>query len=376
MLPALRTDRLSLADVMPGCLDAVTGAGGPFATPGIRKAVVVLIDGLGATALKARSGHARTLSAGLDRASTIDSGFPTTTAAALPTLTTGRSSGSHGMTGYTVRDPGGDRIVNLLGDWDGLDPQSWQRQKTVFERAAEAEVSAWAIGPERFRGTAFTRAVLRGAEYRGAELIADRFEATRAVLDASDRAIVYLYFPELDKAGHDAGWESAGWTTALERLDAELRAFLPRMRADEGLLVTADHGMVDVAHGSHVLLGGEGDVLVDGVRHIAGEPRCLQLFVDPRHDPAEVAHRWNAAEGHRSWVLTRAEAVAAGWFGSVEPPVLDRIGDVLVAARRPIAYYDTRSETSMRGRRMVGQHGSMTPEEVRVPLLRFGRFAA
>jgi hypothetical protein len=83
---------------------------------------------------------------------------------------------------------------------------------------------------------------------------------------------------------------------------------------------------------------------------------------------------WKAAEAGRSWVATRAEAIAAGWFGAVKPEVELRIGDVLVAARKAIAYYDGRS-ASVQSRAMVGQHGSWAPAELRVPVLRFGAFS-
>ena len=51
-----------------------------------------------------------------------------------------------------------------------------------------------------------------------------------------------------------------------------------------------------------------------------------------------------------------------------------RIGDVIVAARKLIAYYDSR-ETNTSPRAMIGQHGSLTDEELRVPCLRIGAFA-
>jgi hypothetical protein len=54
--------------------------------------------------------------------------------------------------------------------------------------------------------------------------------------------------------------------------------------------------------------------------------------------------------------------------------VAPRIGDVLVAARKAIAYYDSRDSTNS-GRTMIGQHGSWSPAETRVPLLRFGAYA-
>ncbi|HJX74757.1 MAG TPA: hypothetical protein VJ247_00285, partial [Gaiella sp.] len=85
--------------------------------------------------------------------------------------------------------------------------------------------------------------------------------------------------------------------------------------------------------------------------------------------------RWREAEGGRSWVASRAEAIDAGWFGhDVHPHVAPRIGDILIAARKSIAYYDSRSATP-HARNMVGQHGSFSPEEMNVPLLKFGAFS-
>jgi hypothetical protein len=47
---------------------------------------------------------------------------------------------------------------------------------------------------------------------------------------------------------------------------------------------------------------------------------------------------------------------------------------VIIAARRLVAYYDSR-EPNQAARSMVGQHGSLTDEELRVPLIRAGAFA-
>ena len=377
MLPALNSDRLSLADVLPGCLAAVAGRPSSLGSSQVSKAVVLLIDGLGVSALKARSGHARTLAGALGgAASVVDVGFPTTTAASLATLTTGRAPGQHGLVGYSVLDPAGDRIINQLNGWDArLDPATWQLEPTVFERAGADGIPAYSIGPERFRHSGFTRAVLRGAQYRAGESIADRLRVARITLDEIDRGLLYIYVPELDKAAHAYGVESADWTTALEEVDAAVREFTATLRRGEGLIVTADHGVLDVPERGHILFD-QDPVLVDGVRHIGGEPRCLQLYCEDGADAADLARVWADSEGARAWVATRDEAIAAGWFGEVKPEVLPRIGDVLVAARTRVAYYDSRSSISLRGRGMVGQHGSLSPEESRVPLLRFGAFAA
>ena len=162
MLPAAFTTRASLATVLPSSLAALSGAANDLGLPRLDKVVVVVVDGLGAAALRARGGHARTLAPALSKATTIDSGFPTTTAAALTTLTTGTTPGEHGMVGYRVRDRESDTLVNLLSGWDedGIDPLRWQESATVFEQAAAAEHPAFAIGIPAYHGIAAIRAMV------------------------------------------------------------------------------------------------------------------------------------------------------------------------------------------------------------------------
>ncbi|MBB5843264.1 hypothetical protein HD599_001587 [Conyzicola lurida] len=361
---------------MPACLSAIVGGDNPLALPRAARVVVLLVDGLGAAALKARAGHARTLVSLMTPKAVIDSGFPTTTAAALATLTTGTDPGQHGMVGYTVLDPANDRVLKQLSGWDSkVDPFAWQPMPTVFERAVDRGLDAVAIGPERYRDSGFSKAVLRGARYLGASTIGDRFATVVDWLrEPGTSGIAYVYVPELDVAGHATGSESSEWTNWLEILDAAVRELSDALGPDDGLIITADHGVVDIAEHNHVLFDGEA-ALVDGVRHVAGEPRCLQLHFEPDASAgqrAAVVDAWRAAEGHRAWIATRDEAIAAGWFGEVRDEVLPRIGDLLVAARKGIAYYDGR--TLGHGTRMVGYHGSWSPEELRVPLLRLGAF--
>ena len=181
---------------------------------------------------------------------------------------------------------------------------------------------------------------------------------------------------ELDTVAHASGWESPAWTAELEGLDAEVAGLARALGRSDGIIVTADHGVIDVPHTAHVLFDTAPE-LVDGVEYVGGEPRCLQLYLSDRSARAasRLASVWRDVEGERSWIATRDEAIDAGWFGGpVAAEVLPRIGDVIVAARRRIAYYDSRDPAES-GRNMIGQHGSLTPEETRVPLIRLGAVA-
>lgn len=331
--------------------------------PKVAGAIVLLVDGLGSAQLGQRSGHARTI-AGAPGGS-LDSGFPSTTAVALASLTTGALAGQHGIVGYDALVPGSG-VRNQLRDWGGpMDPAEWQRLPTLFESTPSI-----AIGEPRHALGGFTRAVLRGAEFRGGRTMADRFEL--AAHAARERALVYLYVPELDRAGHDQGWQSGAWIDALEELDGLTAGLVAGLRRDVGLVVTADHGMVDVDPAAHRIAPIE---LLDGIAHVAGEPRCLQLHLTDASGAADadaVAEAWRGWIGDGAWVATRQQVVDAGWLGEVHPDVAPRLGDVFVAARgRGAVYLD--GDDPARG--MVGQHGSLTPDEVRVPLRRFGAFA-
>jgi hypothetical protein len=182
------------------------------------------------------------------------------------------------------------------------------------------------------------------------------------------RSLTYVYAHEVDAAAHAKGVGSDAWTAALEDVDAALAGFVGTLGARAGLLVTGDHGGLDVPFDDHVILD---PALLEGVRHISGEPRCLALHLETGADAAEVFARWRTAEGRRAWIATREEAIDAGLFGAVDPDVVPRIGDILVAARARIAYYPDDRDP---GRSMVGQHGSLTREERDIPLLRFGAF--
>ena len=77
---------------------------------------------------------------------------------------------------------------------------------------------------------------------------------------------------------------------------------------------------------------------------------------------------WRAVLGDRAWVCTGDEAIEAGWFGErVDDAVRPRIGDVVVAARGASGVLRRTAEPIESA--MVGQHGSVTEAEQRIPLL-------
>lgn len=365
-LPADPPRARSLTGVVPQMMAALDGRSEWFAPA--RSAIVFVLDGLGAHNLAARAGHARFLAQASTKRDVARTVFPSTTASALTSLLTGVLPGEHGIVGYRARIPGTDDVVNQLRGWDtdGL-PLEWQRA-TPLTTTRES----FAVSKAEYAGTGFTAATQRGAEFHGADDLDERVELAAELAGRHPGSFVYLYAPELDGIGHRRGWQSDEWVAGLERVDAAARALGAAIPRGTGVVITADHGMVDVPRHRHVLLS-DGDGLVDGVRLIGGEPRMLHLYAEAGAADGVLA-AWRESESARSWVMSRAEAVATGLFGPVASEVQDRIGDVIVAARAGIAYYDDRL-ADKGPQKMVGQHGSLTNEERTVPLIRLGAFA-
>ncbi|WP_083701820.1 alkaline phosphatase family protein [Tersicoccus sp. Bi-70] len=340
--------------------------------PAASRVCVFMVDGMGHEQLTRRSGHApvlRSLLAGDHGATTrvIDAAFPSTTAASLAALGTGLAPGRHGLVGYDVLDPDRDVVVNMLGGWDAaIDPERWQPHPTVFERAA-AHVPVSTVSQSRFERSGMTRAALRGARFLPASTLqAATTVATEALAPAGPH-LLYLYANDLDKAGHRYGVDAPAWEHALEEVDGAVGRLLARLPRGTLLMITADHGMIDVDEAHRIDVSAEPDLMA-GVRHTAGEPRLLQLHLDPSADRAAVIARWRERFGRVAWVLDREDLIEAGHLGPVDPAVRGRIGDVLVAAREPVAFYD-RARVGEGPMRMVGQHGSWTAAERKVPLI-------
>ncbi|WP_061965567.1 alkaline phosphatase family protein [Demequina aurantiaca] len=331
--------------------------------PRARHVVVVLLDGLGHLQLDARRGHApflRSIESGI-----VTAGYPTTTAASLAMFGTGQPSGRTGMTGYTAMNPDTGKVANLIS-WENADaPEEWQRQPSLLERAAADGFTITTLGKRRFAGSGLTQAVLRGGQFVGAESLAERIDV--ALGAARQSGVSYCYWGEIDAAGHRYGWESEQWVAALEDADRELRRLASQLPRGAAMVVTADHGMVDVTDAPR-WDAGEHAGLLEGVRLTAGEPRALHLHLNEGADAAGVVERWRNILGKHAAVVTKEDADAGGLFGPILPEVSGRIGDVVVAMSGRATVVDSRTQ-SERSMALIGVHGSLTPEELQVPLL-------
>ncbi|MBD0707678.1 MULTISPECIES: alkaline phosphatase family protein [unclassified Streptomyces] len=366
----------SLADLLPTLVagQGVSGFAGRIEelSPADRNCVF-LIDGLGWEQIKAHPDEAPYLTSllGSSRGGTgrpLTSGFPATTATSLASVGTGRTPGTHGLPGYTVRDPASGELMNQLRWRPWTPPKVWQPYPTVFQLAHEAGIHTAQVSSPTFAQTPLTQVALSGGTFHGRLSGEERMDVAAEQLAAGDRALVYTYYSELDGAGHRFGIDSDAWRGQLMCVDRLVRRLAEQLPPRSALYVTADHGMVDIPFDEQHRIDFDEDwELRAGVALLGGEGRARHVYAVPGAE-ADVLTCWREVIGEQFWVASRDEAIALGWFGDeIDERVYGRIGDVVAAAHDDVAI--TASVHEPNESAMAGMHGSMTPAEQLVPLL-------
>lgn len=334
--------------------------------------VVLLVDGLGWHLLPELAGSAPLLAAvaagSTGRLSRLVCTFPSTTPSSLVSLGTGAQPGEHGILGFTVNVPGTDRVLTHIFWRDDPPYADWQPLPTWFERVQQCGVAARAVLPALFEGSGLTDAAYRGAAFRPAN---PEDDYARLVIDELRAApgLVYAYTADLDTAAHVFGIGSPQWHEAATRVDALLTRVLDALPARTALLVTADHGGLNVAPQARVDLDTD-PRLGAGIRVVAGEPRVRYLHTEPGA-AADVQAAWSEVLNGHAEIYSREQAVATGMFGPVDPRHLARIGDVVVICTGDTAVLATKHEPP-EAARLIGFHGGATPAEMDIPLIVFG----
>ena len=357
----------SLADLMPsvsavlgvpGATD-VLGLGAQLA--GVDRIAVLLVDGLGTYQIPVAAAQAPILRELPTRV--LTSGFPSTTPVSLVTLGAGALPGAHGVLGFTLRKPDGGILNHIKWDKDP-DPAQWQPLPTRFETAAAAGLNVTQVTRPEFEGTGLTVAANRGAAFSGA---ADPLSLSARMLEALARpGLVYGYHPDLDHHGHASGVGSPPWQEAAEQVGGLVTRLVEGLPAGAALLVTADHGQLNVPLEGRFDLGTD-PVLAAGIVAVSGEPRVRYLYVeDGSRD--DVIAAWRGVLGSAAWVLTREEAIEGGWYGPVPPAHLSRLGDVVVICQGRTVIVAEGWEPPAVGQ-LIAYHGSVTAAEMTVPLL-------
>jgi len=358
-----------IANVVPALLGRrEPGAGQPDWLPAAAghaaQVVLLVLDGLGWEQLRDRAALAPALSAGEGIGRAITSVAPTTTASALTSITTGCPPSRHGLLGYRLAV--GDDILNVLR-WTLGSGRGRDARRTVRARGFQpcpsfpgASRAVPVVSKEEFGGTGFTAAHLGNSPLRGYKVLSSLPVRVGRLLREGE-PFVYAYYDGIDKVAHASGMGELydAELRAVDRLVADVVAELP---AGAVLVVTADHGQIDV--GAQVELPGR--EIMASVRFMSGEGRFRWLHARPGAE-SDLLESAGDRYGDTTWVMGREQVVDEGLFGG---PLVDeyrsRVGDVALIPHAAIAFVDPADTGESR---LQSRHGSLTGDEMLVPLV-------
>lgn len=312
---------------------------------------VILLDAFGRRFLERHASHPFLRRLDVTELATQ---FPSTTAAHVTTMHTGRPVGEHGLYEWNVYEPALDAIVTPLlfsfaGDGErdtlratGLDPAVFIEGDTLYQRLG---VPSTVLHPATFSPSTYDGVATAGARLVPYGTLRD---GVKAFFDAlAEPGYAYLYWDRIDAAGHLYGPDSREFDqAALEALDALERG----LRAIPGaiVMVTADHGQVATAPERIDWLDELWPELPRLLTHRpAGSARDVFLHTTA---PDEVIAGLSERLGERAEVRRAAELVTGPRVAEV---------CVLPAAGR-MAWLRSATDGAARFR---GHHGGLHPDE-------------
>jgi len=329
--------------------------------------VLLIVDGLGDNYLRANGAGGALLEHRRDAMSAV---FPSTTATAITAGFTGATPIEHGLTGwYTYFSETACVAAPLPFVRRGekrplaVPPGHLFVAPTYFDTLADRViVVTW----NAIVDATYNAFHCGGAERRSYDSLDGLVEQTAAaVRSGAERKFIYAYWPDFDALSHQHGVGSPEARAHFLALDAALGRLIERLTgSDTVLVVTADHGFVDVPPDQAVELPAS---LAAQLRFpLCGERRVAFCHV---HDLRAFMEETKDFLQERAEVRPSQELVDEGWFGPgrPHPRFAERIGDVAIVMHGRGAIKDW--VPGEKRHILIGDHGGTSEDEMRIPLV-------
>jgi hypothetical protein len=310
---------------------------------------------------------------------------PSTTSAAITSLWTGRSAAEHGVAGYELWLKEYGVVANMISQSPmafrngtgslsqaGFDPEKYLPFTTLGTHFNTHGVKTYALQHHSIVHSGLSKMFFRDVNVQAFNTPSDLWVNARHLLEthADERLYAWVYWGEVDHLSHFYGpddertvAEFASFSTAFERLF--LSRLSPELRRDTMVILTADHGQISTLKNSKYDLNHHPQFTDYLHLRPTGENRLAYLYLRPEQHEEMTGYLDRTWPGQFT-LIDPSAAVTAGLFGPGQPHhrLLDRLGDVMAAARGSAYWWWADKEN-----RLLGRHGGLSPDEMLVPLL-------
>ena len=355
----------------------------------VRRVILVLVDALSLSRLQRwmADGTARVWAPLVEqgRLAAITSIVPSTTAAALTSLWTGRSPTEHGIVGYELWLKEYGMVSNMISQSPmsfgndagslakaGFNPEQFLDLPTLGTHLAASGIRSYALQHRSILHSGLSQMYFKDVNLHGFLTPSELWVNLRHLVESNprQRQFFWVYTGQIDHFSHyyhpddertAAEFGDLSWTFEQQFLDK----LSPALRQGTLVLLTADHGMIATQKSASYDLRNHPELT--RLLHIlpTGESRLMYLFIRPGQTEQVRNYFDHTWPGQFSFI-DPAEAVSKGLFGpgTPHPRLSDRLGDLIVAAHNDAYLWWANKENPF-----VGRHGGLSAEEMIVPLL-------
>lgn len=321
--------------------------------------------------------------------------FPSTTLAHVTCINTGLNVAQSGMYEWNYYEPLVDAMITPLrfsyaGDTRpdtlkgcGVPPEAFYPGRTFHQGLQSLGVQSHVFLPAAYSHSTFSTLLFRGVTslypFHSLEHALDQLTLHLTAKEESP-AYYLLYYDRIDAACHLAGPGSPDLGREIDHffstLQQRLYQKLHRLTGDTLLLLTADHGQIEVSPSDTFYLNQE----IPGIlRYLhtnrAGTPlvpagSARDFFLHVKEELLDEAlDLLQQALAGRAQVYRTRELIEQNLFGSPTPSetFLARVGNVVILphAHQTVWWF----EQDRFAMHFKGHHGGLSPEEIEIPLL-------
>ncbi len=313
--------------------------------------------------------------------SKLTSMFPSTTAAHVTCIHSGLPPGESGIYEWFMREPHLERIVapllfSLAGDRTHtllpIDPNQLYPSKRIYQKLGDLGVKSRVFQPKNISKSTYSRSMLEGADVTGYSRTAKAFSEMSKQVES--KTYTYFYYPDIDSIGHRKGVHSPEFSAAIGAIFTEIQGFYSQLPSNTALIITSDHGMVEVDPErtyylnehipnieKYLLYGKDQKPLVP-----AGS--CRDLFLHVRAEYLlELKEILEEFLGGIAEVHLTGDLIREGLFGKVGELFLARVGNLVVLpfAGEAVWWH----EKGRFEQNFYAAHGGLTREEMEIPFI-------
>ena len=343
--------------------------------------ILFILDGFGMNLLNKFTTSTKFLNKNF--LSPITSVFPSTTSAAITSIISGKTPWEHGAIGWTLYFKEFAKNIDYLPNWDSITYKTQNAKKynvidyvgaeNIFNKIAETnpDVQQFYLthkelsqSPNIIRNSG-TAEILPYTDSKHlyktlSKLISKGY---------SDRKLIFVYSSSPDTIEHHYGVYADEVKNFIKETDSALKTLSLQLAGTETtILITADHGLIDVENYYYV---NEDEKLFDSmIMPTFPEPRFISFFIK-KHKMKQFEEAFQKYED-KFLLFDRDEFLKHKFLGTgkIHPKIDDFIGDYMAIAISDSAMKSIYMQNGKWKKEFYAHHAGLTEDEMLVPLIK------